>query len=240
MLPTLFIVVLLHLFRLSEGEPTFLEEYRGSYVPKTIETWYGRQVIAPDTPYVATAGPNQLYFIDTRFDNETASHVKEQIEKASIPKVDGYFYIDEISATVEIKNSETNETTFVFDPPYARVIFAQKINKRNPELKLPEHEPAGDWLVTYDVGTRLSDDVGTFTYCSELGCGTDQACVDQSGGICNFCDIGRVDNECAVVGNPNKVGMCGENGCVKPVDTPKEDGETDSDYYQRMDKLHWT
>lgn len=144
MLPTLSIVVLLHLFRLPEGGPTFLEEYRGSYVPKTIETWYGLQVIAPDTPYVARAGPNQLFFIDTQFDNETASHVKEQIEKATIPKADGYFSIDEISATVEIKNSETNETTFVFDPPYARVIFAQAINERNPELKLPEHEPAGD------------------------------------------------------------------------------------------------
>ncbi|EED14566.1 ankyrin repeat-containing protein, putative [Talaromyces stipitatus ATCC 10500] len=151
MLPTLLIVVLLHLFRLSEGGPTFLEEYRGSYVPKTIETWYGLQVIAPDTPYVARAGPNELYFIDTRFDNETASHVKEQIEKAMLPKADGYYFsIDGTSATVEIKNSETNETTFVFDPPYARVIFAQAINKRNPELKLPEHEPAGDWLVTYD------------------------------------------------------------------------------------------
>lgn len=174
MLPTLFIVVLLHLFRLSEGGPTFLEEYRGSYVPKTIETWYGLQVIAPDTQYVARAGPNQLYFIDTRFDNETASHVKEQIEKATTPKADEYFYIDEISATVEIRNSVTNETTFVFDPPYARVMFAETINKRNPKLNLPEHEPAGDWLVTYDLGTRLTE---RWTFCSDLGCNYDSDCV---------------------------------------------------------------
>ncbi|GAM34219.1 hypothetical protein TCE0_015f01655 [Talaromyces pinophilus] len=206
MLPTLFIVVLLHLFRLSEGGPTFLEEYRGSYVPKTIETWYGLQVIAPDTQYVARAGPNQLYFIDTRFDNETASHVKEQIEKATTPKADEYFYIDEISATVEIRNSVTNETTFVFDPPYARVMFAETINKRNPKLNLPEHEPAGDWL---------------------------------SGGVCTFCNMAYW--ECrATAPNVNAIGVCGRYGCAIAFDTPKEDGETDTDYYQRMDKLHWT
>ena len=236
MLPTLSIVVLLHLFRLSEGGPTFLEEYRGSYVPKTMETWYGLQVIAPDTPYVARAGPNQLYFIDTRFDYETASHVREQIEKATTPKAGGYFSIDAISATVEIKNSETNETTFVFDPPYARVMFAQEINKRNPELKLPEHEPAGYWLVTYDLATRLTE---RYTYCSDLDCrNDDHDCVVQSGGICTFCDSWRVCR--ATAPNVNAIGVCGKYGCVKAVDTPKEDGETDSDYFQRMDKLHWT
>lgn len=235
MLPTLFIVVLLHLFRLSEGEPTFLEEYRGSYVPKTIETWYGLQVIAPDTPYVATAGPNQLYFIDTRFDSETASHVKEQIEKATTPKEDGYYFsIDGISATVEIKNSETNETTFVFDPPYARVIFAQAINGRNPELKLPEHEPAGDWLVTYDLGTSLTK---RWRYCTDLICSWDSQCVTQSGGVCTWCDEVLLDCK---AGNVNAIGVCGKYGCMKAVDTRKEDGETGTDYYQRMDKLHWT
>lgn len=115
-----------------KGGPTFREEYRGSYVPKTIEICYGLQVIALDTLYVARAGPNQLYFIDTRFNNGTASYVKEQIEKVMTLKAGGYFSIDEILATVEIKNSETNEMIFVFDPPYARVIFAREINNRNP------------------------------------------------------------------------------------------------------------
>lgn len=86
MLPTPLIVLLLNLFHLCKGGPTFQEEYRGSYVPNVIETPYGLQVVAPDTPYVAAAGPNQLYFIDTRFDNETARHVKEQIERGSLPR----------------------------------------------------------------------------------------------------------------------------------------------------------
>lgn len=177
-----------------------------------------------------------LYFIDTRFDIETASHVKEQIEKAMTPKADGYYFsIDGISATVEIKNSETNETTFVFDPPYARVIFAQAIKKRNPALKLPEHEAAGDWLVAYDLGTSLTK---RWRYCTDIICRFDSDCVRYSRGICSWCDIRR-DNEC-LAGIVNAIGVCGKYGCVKAVDTPKEDREADSDYYQRMDKLHWT
>lgn len=113
-------------------------------MPKVIETPYCLQVVAQGTPYVAAAGANLLYFIDTRFDNETAaSHVKEQIERESLPKVNEYISIDEVSATAEIKNSATGETTFVFDPLYARVIFAKG------DLKLPEREPAGDWLVDW-------------------------------------------------------------------------------------------
>ncbi|GAB1191832.1 hypothetical protein APSETT444_001015 [Aspergillus pseudonomiae] len=141
--------MLLNPFRPCEGSPTFQEEYRGSYVPKVIDTGYGLQVVAPDTPYVAAAGPDKLYFIDTRFDPETANHIKTQIEKATVPNPEDYVAIDEILATAEIKNSVTGETTFVFDPLYARVLH-------NPELKLPEHEPAGDWLVTYDLDDILT------------------------------------------------------------------------------------
>ncbi|KAH6999720.1 hypothetical protein EDB80DRAFT_725218 [Ilyonectria destructans] len=167
MLPLLLITILLNPFRqcegsptlqdpchrLCDGSPTFQEEYRGSYVPKVIETGRGLQIVAPDTPYVAVAGRDQLYFIDTRFDPETAKHVKEQIERASVAGDDEFISIDEISATAEIKNYKTGETTFVFDPLYARVLFAKGMNKHNTELKLPEHEPAGDWLVTYDLDT---------------------------------------------------------------------------------------
>lgn len=132
-------------------------------MPTVIETAYGLQVVAPDTPYVAAAGPNKLYFIDTRFDAETAKHVKEQIEKATIPKPEEYIAIDEISATAELKNSVTGETTFVFDPLYARVMFAKGMNRHNPELKLPEHEPAGDWLVTYGLDKLFPKRTNTLT-----------------------------------------------------------------------------
>lgn len=53
-------------------------------------------------------------------------------------------------------SSITNETLFVFDPPYARLFFASGMNKKNPALKLPEHEHPGDWMKTYDLGRRLS------------------------------------------------------------------------------------
>ncbi|KAJ5128107.1 hypothetical protein N7448_008886 [Penicillium atrosanguineum] len=143
--------MLLNPFRPCEGSPTFQEEYRGSYVPTVIKTGDRLQVVAPDTPYVAAAGPNKFYFIGTRFNTETAKHVKEQIEKATVPSPEEYIAIDEVSATAGLKNSLTGETTFVFDPHYARVLFAKGMNRRNPELKLPEHKPAGDWLVTYDL-----------------------------------------------------------------------------------------
>jgi hypothetical protein len=148
--------MLLNPFRPCEGSPTYQEEYRGNYIPKVIEREYGLQVVAPDTPYVAAAGRNALYFLDTRFDPETAKHIKEQIEKASVPNLEEYIFIDEVLATAEIKNSVTGETTFVFDPPYARVLFAKGMNRHNPELKLPVHEPAGYWVVTYDLDKTLT------------------------------------------------------------------------------------
>ncbi|KAK1953512.1 hypothetical protein LY78DRAFT_708320 [Colletotrichum sublineola] len=84
--------------------------------------------------------PKFLYFLDTRFNPATAKHIKEQIERATI--VGG--------------PHETNKTLFVFDPLYARVLFAKGLNRHNPALKLPEFEPSGDWLVTYNVGSPLS------------------------------------------------------------------------------------
>jgi hypothetical protein len=94
-----------------------------------------------------------LYFIDTRLDPETAQHVKDQIEWASVPGQYDFIKIDEFEATAEVRNSLTGETLFVFDPAYARVLFARGMNRHNPELKLPVPEPAGDWLVTYDLDT---------------------------------------------------------------------------------------
>ncbi|KAJ5272603.1 hypothetical protein N7478_007728 [Penicillium angulare] len=142
--------MLLSSFSACEGPPVYQKEYRdSSYVPNIIETEFGFQILAPDTPYVAAAGRDHLYFIDTRFDRDAAQHIKNQIERATIQAGDEYTAIDEISATAEIRNHKTGETTFVFDPAYARVLFAKGINKRNPEIQLPEPEPAGDCLVAY-------------------------------------------------------------------------------------------
>ncbi|KAG9258927.1 uncharacterized protein F5Z01DRAFT_641793 [Emericellopsis atlantica] len=232
----IFVAMLLNPFRPCEGSPTFQEEYRGNYVPEVIDTQHGLQIVAPDTPYVAAAGQNKLYFIDTRFDVETARHVKEQIERATVPHPDEYISIDEVSATAELKNSLTGETTFVFDPPYARVLFAKGINKRNPELRLPEHEPAGDWLVAYDlVNTHAL--AKRYDSCSDYGCHSNSDCIRQTNGNCRLCHHYRVDDECDAP-LTNAIGVC-RPLCSKKADTPKEDGETDSSYYQRMDKLHW-
>ncbi|KGO46495.1 hypothetical protein PEX1_041710 [Penicillium expansum] len=133
--------------------PIYAEEYRGSYVPKVIDTEFGPQVVAPDTPYVAATGPNELYFLDIRTTPETARHAKENLERARLPKVNEYVAIDEILATAEIRNRVTNKTIFVFDPVYARIFFSRGMNKKNPDLKLPEYEPPGDWVVTYDLDT---------------------------------------------------------------------------------------
>jgi hypothetical protein len=237
MLFLLFIAMLLNPFRPCEGSPTFQEEYRGSYVPEFIETEYGPQVVAPDTPYVAAAGRNALYFLDTRFDPETAKHIKEQIEKASVPNLDEYIAVDEVLAIAEIKNSVTGETTFVFDPPYARVLFARGMNKHNPELKLPEHEPAGDWVVTYNPDKNLDKSLTKRAdTCHDIGCHNSHP--DCTNHHCHQCLHFRVDNHCdgAIT---NAVGICQSKPCSKAVDTPKEDAEADSSYYQRMDKLHW-
>ncbi|KAJ2971471.1 hypothetical protein NQ176_g7668 [Zarea fungicola] len=149
MIAAIVITLLISSFNICNGQLVFEEQYRTGFVPQTIETPYGPQVVAPDTPYVAAAGRDKLYFIDTRFDEETAWHIKQQIERSQVPRPGEYIAIDEIKATAEVRKSGTNETVFVFDPAYARVIFAKGINKRNPALNLPEHEPAGDWLTIW-------------------------------------------------------------------------------------------
>jgi hypothetical protein len=108
------------------------------------------------------------------------------------------------------------------------------INRRNLKLKLPVHEPAGDWLVIYDLGTIMTMRAA---YCSSYGCYYDSDCVHQSYGVCTFCHYYRVDNECGLQ-MINAIRICGPKGCLKAVETLKEDGEMDVSYYQRMDKLH--
>lgn len=204
-------------------------------MPAVVETGKGLQVVAPDSPYVAAIAPDKLYFIDTRFDVESASHIKEQIEMAMVPHPDNYISINEISATAELKSSKTGETIFVFNPAYARVLFAKGMNRRNPELKIPEHKPAGDWLVTYDLGNTLTK---RQTYCADYGCEDSNDCTRQTYGNCALCHHYYVDNECET-GLTNAIGVCIHPYCSKAVDTPREDGESDASYYQRMDRLHW-
>lgn len=88
------------------------QEYlQSSFVPEVIQTKFGLQIVAPDTPYVAATGKNKLFFIDTCLDNATAQHIKNQIEAATIPRLNEYFHIDDIEATAERRNADTHETT---------------------------------------------------------------------------------------------------------------------------------
>lgn len=226
--------MVLNPFKACEGAATFQEEYRGSYVPDFIQTSIGHQIVAPDSPYVAVAGQKQLYFIDTRHHPDTAAHIKNQIEKASVTEDDEHIFIDEIEVTAEVRNGITGETTFVFDPPYARVIFASVFNRANPSLKLPVHGPPGDWRVDYEPQGSLEKRV---TSCLDYGCYSRSDCLVQSSNNCGLCHTSRVDNYC-IVGQSNAIGIC-HPLCDRKVDTPRMDGETDADYYQRMDKLHW-
>lgn len=184
-------------------------------------------------------------------------HIKEQLE-GLVAKENGYWYIDEIDATAE-RRDPSGKTLFTFNPAYARVFFAESMNARNPSLNLPVHEPAGDWLVVYDVqntavggkakriGTGLTPrDSQTRSLfqkrddCEELGCNTDDDCHNANK-TCDSCDHGRVDNNCRDGGLVNAVGRCaaGSTICKMAVDTPRLEGESDADYYQRMDTLHW-
>lgn len=151
MLPTLLAAIFLSPLLPCEASITLLPEYRLSYVPEVIDIGDGLQIVPPDSPYVAAAGRKQLYFLDTRLDVDSARHAKEQLERALLSKRGEFISIDEVEGTAAVKSSLTGETTFVFDTKYARILFARGINKRNPGLKLPKPEPAGDWLVTYDL-----------------------------------------------------------------------------------------
>ncbi|KAK1979339.1 hypothetical protein LZ30DRAFT_597156, partial [Colletotrichum cereale] len=100
-----------------------------------------------------------------------AKHIKEQIEWATaLIGPEDVINIDKISATAEVRNGLTNETRFVFDPLYARVFFARGINRRNPKLNLSEHEPAGDWLVIYDVGATRIESRPDYGWNNKDGC----------------------------------------------------------------------
>ncbi|CAK7202068.1 hypothetical protein SEUCBS139899_004788 [Sporothrix eucalyptigena] len=215
-----------------QAAASYQEEYRGSYMPKTYNSWRGAQVIAPDTPYVAVAGLDKLYFIDTKYDNETAAHIKEQIQWATVPNPDEIFTFDFEKATAAVQNAATKEVVFEFDPPFARVFFARFLNRQNPTLQLPEHEEGGDWLVTYNVGNVFERAAEA---CSDHGCNSASDCKPHN---CESCHHARVDNECE---HPitNAVGACHKKHCVKAVDPERLPNESDAAYFARADALHW-
>lgn len=234
----LFIMILLGQIRAGEGAPTYVEEYRNiSYVPQFVDTELGRQIVAPDTPYVARAGRSELYFIDTRFDVASAKHIKEQIERATVPDSDTHIYVDDITATAEVR-TDTGEVPFVFDPAYARLFFASSMNKLNPSLNLPEHESTGDHLVEYEDGGAVlaRRDVTDKDPCDAYSCSKDKDCKPQK---CDKCVKKRIEDGCESKKTQAVAGQCNASDCSAAVDTPREDGETDASYYKRMDTMHW-
>ncbi|OAA77213.1 hypothetical protein LEL_04036 [Akanthomyces lecanii RCEF 1005] len=235
MYATIFTPALMGLISLCNASPTFHESKEGAS-PQFYNTADGPQISAPKTPYVAVAGSDKLYYIDTRFDAETASHIKEQIEWAAAPRPGTYISIDDVAATAAVKDASTNATLFDFNPAYARVLFASILNKNNPSLALPVHAPAGDWEVTYGDGAQSLTERSA--HCSQYGCHSDDDCKRASHNLCGKCHHARVDNECEV-GHLNHLGLCAGDRCAKAVDTPRIKGESDASYYQRMDKLHF-
>jgi hypothetical protein len=109
--------MVLNPFRACEGWPTFQDEYRSAdYTPEFIETGSSHQIVGPDTPYVAVAGPRHLYFIDPRFRPETAAHIKAQIERASVTEDDEYIKIDEIEATASGTGQPAKQPSYSIPP----------------------------------------------------------------------------------------------------------------------------
>jgi len=204
-------------------------------------------------PDAAASARNAIYFIDQRFDIDSAKHIKEQLENL-VANENGYWYIDEVAITAE-RRDPAGITLFTFNPAYARVFFAESMNSRNPSLNLPVHEPAGEWLVVYDIakaevggkakriGTDLSPRKESLTIlkrddCDDLDCNTNNDCKNQDK-YCDSHDHGTIENGCRDGGLVNAVGRCALGGCKAAFDTPRFVGQTDATYYQRIDKLHW-
>lgn len=167
---------------------------------------------------------------------ESARHIKEQLENL-VPDQNGCWFIDEIKATAERKDA-AGKTLFTFNPAYARVLFENSMNSRNPSLKLPVHEPAGDWLVVYDVKNAA---VGGKA--QRIGTGLNPRDSNKKYDQENLCNKRQhVDSDRGndrVVNDGVRCASGSSSSFKAAVDTPRFEGETDSEYYQRMDTLHW-
>lgn len=90
----------------------------------------------------AACAQNAIYFIDLRYDIESARHIKQQLERLVSDDPKGHYYIDEVDAIAERRDAD-GKTVFAWNPAYARVLFAESLNEKDPDLKLPVHDPAG-------------------------------------------------------------------------------------------------
>ncbi|SMY28325.1 unnamed protein product [Zymoseptoria tritici ST99CH_1A5] len=166
----------------------------------------------------AACAQNAIYFIDLRYDIESTRHIKQQLERLVSDDPKGHYYIDEVDAIAERRDAD-GKTVFAWNPAYARVLFADSMNEKNPDLKLPVHEPAGEWLVVYDT-----KDAEVGGRAKRIGTGLSPR---------------ESTTRSAVVAESNE-GARSDLGTWKAaVDTLRFEGETDANYYQRMDKLHW-
>ncbi|KAJ3494501.1 hypothetical protein NLG97_g4038 [Lecanicillium saksenae] len=131
------------------------EHHRSDFQPRFVNTLRGLEMVAPESSFVARSGPSKVSFIDPRYDEVTARTIKEQIERAKVQNPGEYIHIDGRTATAEVRDATTGETVFTFNPAHARLFFAREMNKRNPELQLPERATSGDWEVAYSNGQAL-------------------------------------------------------------------------------------
>lgn len=234
--------------KLCRGTPVLDYNLMASIEPEVTNSWYKdeKKIISPDHPCkkiptpqhhnhrlhsppchpdAAACARNAIYFIDQRYDLQSALHIKSQLENI-VAQENGHYYIDEIDATAE-RRDINNHTVFKWNPAYARVFFAESMNRRNPGLKLPVHEAAGDWLVVYDLrGVEIGGKA------KRIGTGLNLRERDAVGLFLEKRDFedGR-DVDVASVRSEESLTMA--------IDTPRFDGEGDAEYYQRMDLLHW-
>jgi hypothetical protein len=222
----------------------FEEKYRGDYRPEVIQGELGPQIVAPDTPYVAAAGRNRLYFIDTRHTREDAAHIKEQIEQASVPRHNNRVEVNERTGLVQNIDAATGKVLFTFDPTYARVLFAHLLNAFNAEFEIPVHSPAGDQLVTYDVETGQVVRTGEAPAlaarkpCGSYTCWSDDSCRIETNWVCDKCQRIAGNLRCST-SIQNFIGGCPGKVCSRAVDESRQIGETYATFHKRMDEKHW-
>ncbi|SMR62955.1 unnamed protein product [Zymoseptoria tritici ST99CH_3D1] len=114
--------------KLCRGTPVLDDALMASYVP---EVGGENRVLSPDTPYAAACAQNAIYFIDLRYDIGSARHIKQQLERLVSDDPKGHYYIDEVDAIAERRDAD-GKTVFAWNPAYARVLFADSMNEKNP------------------------------------------------------------------------------------------------------------
>ncbi|KAK0384723.1 LOW QUALITY PROTEIN: hypothetical protein NLU13_7201 [Sarocladium strictum] len=219
----------------SQDSPTYHDSLTNPDFRTTIRTDRVRALYQSRRLTLPRGGRTQLYYLDTRLDPETATHIKEQIERASIAEPDEVLSIDAENVTASLKNADDGRVVFTWDPPYGRVLWAHLFNKRRPELDLPMHAPAQGWEVTYDPET--AEVVSKLLRLGGRRRGSDRELRGHSDGLRQ---AGRVDDDCDQGAN-DQVSDVESRRLFggRMVDAPRLEGESDAEYYRRMDVLHW-